>query len=69
MEKTIQLPKKYRPLRLEVIERINTLKEELIDMEDIVINEKLKEDVDDSKIEELNQKIKQLEQQIVKIIE
>ena len=69
LEKTIQLPKKYRPLRLEVIERINTLKEELIDMEDIVINEKLKEDVDDSKIEELNQKIKQLEQQIVKIIE
>ncbi len=69
MERTVELPRKYRPLRLEVIERINTLKEELIDMEDIVVNEKLKEDVDDSKIEELNQKIKQLEQQIVKIIE
>ena len=69
VEKTVQLPKKYRPLRLEVIERINTLKEELIDMEDIVVKEKLNENVSDEKISELNEKIKELEKQIVKIIE
>lgn len=69
VEKTVPLPKKYRPLRLEVIERINTLKEELIDMEDIVVKEKLNENVSDEKISELNEKIKELEKQIVKIIE
>ena len=64
-----ELPKKYRPLRLEVIERINTLKEEVDDMADIVKNEKLSENVNDEAIIDLNNKIKELEQQIVKIIE
>ena len=63
------MPKKYRPLRLEVIERINTLKEEIIDMEDIVIKEKLSENISDEQIEALNNQIKVLEKQIVKIIE
>ena len=69
VEKTVELPKKYRPLRLEVLERIETLKEELIDMEEIVLKEKLGENIADSQISDLNEKIKELERQIVKIIE
>ena len=69
VEKTVELPKKYRPLRLEVIERLNTLKEEMIDMEDIIIKEKLDESISDEQIELLNNQIKDLEKQIVKIIE
>lgn len=69
VEKTIDLPKKYRPLRLEVIERLNTLKEEIIDMEDIVIKDKLSENTTDEQIAALNEQIKELEKQIVKIIE
>ena len=69
VEKTLELPKKYRPLRLEVIERLNTLREEIIDMQDIVIKEKLDENIDDKQIELLNNQIKELEKQIVKIIE
>lgn len=69
VEKTVELPKKYRPLRLEVIERLNTLREEIIDMQDIVLKEKLSENISDEKIEELNNQIKELERQIVKIIE
>ena len=69
VEKTVELPKKYRPLRLEVIERLNTLREEIIDMQDIVLKEKLSENISDEKIEELNNQIKELEQKIVKIIE
>ena len=69
VEKNYELPKKYRPLRLEVIGRINTLKEEIEDMENIVRNEKLSEKASDNEIIDLNNKIKELEQQIVKIIE
>ena len=69
VQKTYELPKKYRPLRLEVIERMETLKEEVEDMAEIVKNEKLKESINDAEIADLNEKIKQLEQQIVKIIE
>ena len=59
--------KKY--IRLEVLDRIMTLKEELEDMSSIVKDELLHEDAKDEEIEELNKKIKELEQQIVKIIE
>ena len=69
MEKTVELPRKYRPLRLEVIERIKTLKEEMIDMEDIILKEKLSENISDEQIDNLNEQIKELERQIVKIIE
>lgn len=68
MEKTYELPKKYRPLRLEVVERMNTLKEEINDMADIVTNEKLDESINDAEIEKLNEQIKELEQKIVDII-
>ena len=47
----------------------DTLREEIIDMQDILLKEKLSENISDEKIEELNNQIKNLEQQIVKIIE
>ena len=56
-------------LRLEVLERIQTLKEELEDMSNIVQEEMLVEDAKDEDIEVLNNRIKELEQQIVKIVE
>jgi len=69
IERTHKLPKKYRPLRLEVIERLKTLQEEMVDMEEIVVKEKLAEHITDEQILALNEKIKELERQIVKIIE
>ena len=69
MERTVELPKKYRPLRLEVLERLNTLQEELVDMQEIVLKEKLSEEIPDEQIETLNNQMKELEKQIVKIIE
>ena len=56
-------------IRLEVLGRIQTLKEELEDMSAIVQEEMLHEDAKDEDIEKLNEKIKELEQQIVRIIE
>jgi len=56
-------------IRLEVLGRIQTLKEELEDMSTIVKEEMLVEDAKDEDIEKLNDKIKELEQQIVRIIE
>lgn len=55
-------------IRLEVLGRIQTLKEELEDMSTIVKEEMLHEDANDADIEKLNDKIKELEQQIVEII-
>ena len=59
--------KKY--IRLEVLDRIQTLKEELEDMSSIVQEEMLHEDAKDEDISKLNEKIKELEKQIVKIVE
>ena len=49
--------------------RIQTLREELEDMSQIVQEEMLQEDANDEDIEHLNDRIKELEQQIVKIVE
>lgn len=59
---------KYRFLRLEVIDRLATLKEELDEMSDIIKEDIFDEDTQDEQISEINAKIKELEQQIVKII-
>ncbi len=59
---------KYRFLRLEVIDRLSTLKEELDEMSDIIKEDIFDEDTQDEQIEEINNKIKELEQQIVKVI-
>ena len=65
----LQLPTKYKYIRLEVIERLETLKEEINDMSDIVKEGLISEDVNDEKIAALSEKIKDLEKQIVSIIE
>lgn len=59
--------KEYR--KLEVIDRIETLKEELVDMESIVREDILANSVDDDEIMRLNERIKALEKQIVDIVE
>lgn len=59
--------KKY--LKLQVLDRMNTLKEEIQDMEQIVKEELLTGDGSDAEIENINQRIKELEQQIVRIVE
>jgi len=59
---------KHRFLRLEVIDRLETLKEELEEMGDIIREDIFDEDKKDEDIIAINDKIKELEQQIVKII-
>jgi len=59
---------KYRYARLEVIDRLSTLKEELEEMSEIIKEDVFNEDTQDEKIIEINSKIKELERQIVEII-
>lgn len=56
-------------VRLEVLGRMQTLKEELEDMETIVKEDILTEYAKDEEIAKLNERIKELERQIVKIVE
>lgn len=65
----VDVKDKYKYVRLEIIERLETLKEEIEDMESIIKEEKLTENVQDEEIAKLRNKIKKLEQQIVDIIE
>ena len=58
-----------RYLRLEVLERMNTLKEELEDMSTIVKEEYLEKDNTDADIIRIKDRLKELEAQIVKIVE
>ena len=69
MTNTIEEPTKQRYLRLEIIERMKTLKEELEDMETIVKEDYLDSNIDDNEIVGLKNKLKELENQIVKIVE
>lgn len=55
--------------KLEVIDRLETLKEELVDMEIIVKEDILANTVNDDEISKLNERIKELEKQIVEIVE
>lgn len=54
--------------KLEVIDRIETLKEELSDMESIVKEDILSDTINDLEVEKLNERIKQLERQILEIV-
>lgn len=56
-------------LRLQVLDRMKTLKEELQDMETIVKEDLRSEDTNDNEIHQLNERIKELERQIVRIVE
>ena len=60
---------KEKYLRLEVLERMNTLKEELEDMATIVKEEYLDKSVADVEIVKIKDRLKELENQIVKIVE
>ena len=60
---------KYKYLRLAIIGRIDTLKEEIDDMEDIVKDTMLTEDARDDELIKLNEKIMELERKIVDIID
>lgn len=55
--------------RLEVLARMQTLREEIEDMENIVKEDILIEDVKDEEVHKLNERIKELERKIVEIIE
>ena len=65
----LELPDKYKYIRLEILDRIANLKEEIVDMEEIILEDKLKENKKDEDIVLLSQKIKELEKQILNIIE
>lgn len=64
----VRSPNEYKFVRLELLERIETLKEEIEDMSSIV-KEGLKKDTTDKRIIELTDKIKELEKQILDIVE
>ena len=59
----------HRFLRLEVLERIKTLREELEDMETIVKEEYLNNTTSDDEVNTLKERIREIEKQIVKIVE
>ena len=59
---------KPKYLKLEVIDRLATLKEEIDEMEDIIKDDLFNTDKKDEEIQEINERIKELERQIVKII-
>ena len=61
------MDKKY--LRLEVLERIQTLQEEIEDMKNIIQEDFLKTETDDKSITRINERVKELEKRIVEIIE
>ena len=68
IESRVDIANKNRYIRLEVIDRLSTLKEELEDMAAMVKDDIFDEDKKDEEIAAINDKIKELEQQIVKII-
>lgn len=67
----IERPEKYnyKYLRLSILDRIETLKEEIEDMGDIVKGSILTKDTRDEELEKLNEKVKELERKIVDIID
>ncbi len=75
LDDSLEVTQKYQEpldnkfLRLQVLERMETLQEEIEDMKNIVKEDILKSDSSDETIEKLNQKVKDLERKIVEIIE
>ena len=65
----VQGEHKFKFLRLEILERLETLKEEVIDMGAYVEDDLKDEDINDEDLIKVNDKIKELEKQIVEIIE
>ncbi|MFR8104454.1 MAG: MBL fold metallo-hydrolase RNA specificity domain-containing protein, partial [Clostridia bacterium] len=69
LESTIKRPSRFTNVKQEVIERLAKLKDEMNDMEDIIRNDILTSDAKDEDVVKLNLRIKELENQIVRIIE
>lgn len=65
----IETSPKQRYLKLEVLDRLANLKEELEDMTDMVKTDIFDDNRREEEIEDINNKIKELERQIVKVIE
>lgn len=65
----VELPTRYKPLRLEVLDRMQKLKDEVADMTSILKEEIISENAKDAEVASINEKIKELENQIVKILE
>jgi metallo-beta-lactamase family protein len=65
----LELTTRYKPLRLEVLDRIEKLKEEIEDMSQIIKDEIIEEKAKDVEVASINEKIKELEKQIVNILE
>lgn len=68
MQEKVAAKGKERYLRLEVLDRLATLKEELEEMTQIIKEDVIDEDKEDEEILTINERIKELERQIVKII-
>ena len=75
LDEDIKLQKIYEPsldkryLRLQILERMQTLEEEIDDMKEIVKEEILSKEDNEVEIEKINERIKELERKIVEIIE
>ena len=69
MEKKYEDPVDEKYLRLQVLDRMETLQEEIEDMKSIVKEDMLKKDKSDEELSKLNDKVKELERKIVEIIE
>lgn len=69
VKEKLELPSRYKPLRREVLDRITKLKDEVDDMAKILKQEVLTPDAKDTEVAILNERIKELEKQILQIIE
>ena len=65
----IELTTRYKPVRIEVLERMQKLKDEVQDMTEIIKEEIITEKAKDAEVASINEKIKELEAQIVRILE
>lgn len=64
----IELTTRYKPLRIEVLDRMQKLRDEVEDMTKLIKEEIITEKAKDAEVALINEKIKELEKQIVEII-
>ena len=69
VESNYNQPGKERYLRLEVLDRMETLQEEIEDMKNIIKEDLLSKERNDEDVQKINEKIKEIERKIVDIIE
>ncbi len=69
IEKKFEDPIDKKFLRLQVLERMQTLQEEIEDMKNIIKEDVLSKEENDDEVCKLNEKVKELERKIVDIIE